>query len=65
MKFTNEELDYLHDTIKVYKSRCEGAINRKLRKNSWTIEDREEVKKMAIFHKNLLEKIEHLQGELD
>tara|TARA_B100001057_G_scaffold441059_1_gene475386 strand:- start:731 stop:922 length:192 start_codon:yes stop_codon:yes gene_type:complete len=62
MKFTDEELVFLHETIQVYKARCEGATNRKLRKNSWTLEDREEVKKMATFHKKLLEKIEYFQS---
>ncbi len=63
MKFTEEELAYLHETIDMYQSRNEGAYKyRKLRKNSWTLEDREEAKKMATFLKNLLDKIEYFQN---
>ena len=41
MKFTKEELKELYEDIEISKRNCDSAALRKLRKNSWTLEDRE------------------------
>jgi len=64
MKFTKEELDYIHTDVKINLSRVRGLQLKKFRKNSWTPQDKEMVIKREVFLKAILEKIEHLQGEL-
>tara|TARA_R100000231_G_scaffold12747_2_gene14348 strand:+ start:1540 stop:1785 length:246 start_codon:yes stop_codon:yes gene_type:complete len=63
VEFTKKELKELHDNIKICKSKSEIAVERKLRKNSWELQDRKSSIKRLAFLKILLEKIERLQKE--
>ena len=64
MKFTKEELDYIHINIEISLTTVRGLQLKKFRKNSWTPQDKERAIKKEVFLRTLLEKIEHLQGEL-
>lgn len=63
MKFTKEELDYIHTDVKINLTKVRGLQLKKFRKNSWTPQDKERVIKKEDFLRTILEKIEHLQGE--
>ena len=63
VEFTKKELKELHDIIEICKWKSEIAVKRKLRKNSWELQDRKSSIKRLAFLKILLEKIERLQKE--
>ena len=63
VEFTKKELKELHDIIEILKSKSEIASERKLRKNSWELQDRKNSIKRLAFLKILLEKIERMQKE--
>tara|TARA_R100001460_G_scaffold80287_1_gene121261 strand:+ start:346 stop:552 length:207 start_codon:yes stop_codon:yes gene_type:complete len=63
MKFTKEELDYIHTDVKINLTKVRGLQLKKFRKNSWTPQDKERVIKREVFLRTILDKIEYLQGE--
>tara|TARA_B100000123_G_C25702864_1_gene416120 strand:- start:38 stop:241 length:204 start_codon:yes stop_codon:yes gene_type:complete len=65
MKFTKEELDYLHTDVKINLTHVRGLQLKKFRKNSWTPQDKERVIKKEVFLLAILEKLEHLTKKLE
>ena len=65
MKFTKEELDYLHTDVKINLTHVRGLKLKKFRKNSWTPQDNERVIKKEVFLLAILEKLEHLTKKLE
>ena len=63
VEFTKKELKELHDQIEICKRKSEIAVETKLRKNSWELQDRKSSIKRLAFLKILLEKIERLQKD--